>query len=104
MGTKKMKRREEEEIILENITSALWANVQTSDVNNSASAVLTTALGQFTTLILESLKSWQSHQSYLDADPVLKKYNDLLLMDHIHELEQNVASRCIENSTSRAPI
>jgi len=90
-----------EEIILDNVCRS----IQTSDANNSASAVLGTALGEFTALISESLKSWQSHQAYMNADPVLKrKYNDLLLMENIHKLEKSAASRCVGNSTTIGPF
>ncbi len=90
-----------EEIILDNVCRS----IQTSNANNSASAVLGTALGEFTALISESLKSWQSHQAYMNADPVLKrKYNDLLLMESIHELGKSAASRCVGNSTTIGPF
>jgi hypothetical protein len=51
--------------------------------------VVGAALGQFTNLISEALKSWQDHQSYSNADPALRKrYDDLLLMKRIQEMEE----------------
>jgi hypothetical protein len=62
--------------------------MQAGEGNNSASAVLAAALGSFTTLISESLKSWQEHQSYSNADPDLrKKYDNLLLTQRINAME-----------------
>jgi hypothetical protein len=63
------------------------------DGNGSTAAVVGAALGQFTSLILEALPSWQHHPSYTNADPALKKrYNNLLLMKRIHELEQTAVT------------
>jgi len=88
MGQKKSKRHEEEEKIAGNVVDAIRGSMQAGEGNNSASAVLAAALGSFTTLISESLKSWQEHQSYSNADPDLrKKYDNLLLMQRINAME-----------------
>ena len=71
------------------------------DGNGSTAAVVGAALGQFTSLILEALKSWQHHQSYTNADPALKKrYDDLLLMKRIHELEQTAVTTGTNNDAT----
>jgi hypothetical protein len=89
MGTKKSKRLEEEEKIINNVTDAIRGNFNAGDGNASAAAVVGAALGQFTNLISEALKSWQDHQSYSNADPALRKrYDDLLLMKRIQEMEE----------------
>ena len=88
MGQKKSKRREEEEKIAGNVVDAIRGSMQAGEGNNSASAVLAAALGSFTTLISKSLKSWQEHQSYSNADPDLrKKYDNLLLTQRINAME-----------------
>jgi hypothetical protein len=88
MGQKKSKRHEEEEKIAGNVVDAIRGSMQAGEGNNSASAVLAAALGSFTTLISESLKSWQEHQSYSNADPDLrKKYDNLLLTQRINAME-----------------
>jgi hypothetical protein len=47
------------------------------------------------------LKSWQHHQSYTNADPALKKrYDDLLLMKRIHELEQTAVTMGTNNDAT----
>ncbi len=84
MGQKKSKCCEKEEKIAGNVINAIRASMQAGEGNNSASAVLATALGSFTTLISESLKSWQEHQSYSNSDPDLRKiYHNLLLTQRI---------------------
>lgn len=54
-------------------------------------------------LSLESLKSWQDHQSYNNADPALrKKCVNLLLMQRIHDMEMAAATRSTGNAI--APV
>jgi len=93
IGNKKSKRKEEEEKIISNVTEAIRGSITTVGDNGSSAAVLSAALGQFTSLISEALKSWQHHQSYTNADAALKKrYDDLLLMKRINELEQTAVT------------
>jgi hypothetical protein len=68
MGTKKSKRREEEEKIIDSVTDAIRGSFNTDDGNGSTAAMVGAALGQFTNLISKALKSWQDHQSYSNAD------------------------------------
>jgi len=101
IGNKKSKRREEEEKIISNVTEAICGSITTVDGNGSTAAVVGAALGQFTSLILEALPSWQHHPSYTNADPALKKrYNNLLLMKRIHELEQTAVTTGTNNDAT----
>jgi len=101
IGNKKSKRREEEEKIISNVTEAIRGSITTVDDNGSTAAVVSAALGQFTSLISEALKSWQHHQSYTNADAALKKrYDDLLLMKRIHELEQTAVTTGTNNDAT----
>jgi hypothetical protein len=62
--------------------------------HSSASDVMASALGNFTSMIAETFKIWQERQSYLNADPCLKKkYDDLVLSERIAEMEKAAQSR-----------
>jgi hypothetical protein len=55
---------------------------------------MASALGQFTSIIAETFKTWQERQSYLNADPCLKrKYDELVLSERIAEMEKAAQSR-----------
>jgi hypothetical protein len=61
-GTKKSKRRQEEEKIIEKVSSTLKENLSPAREDGTSSHVLAAALRQFTSLLTKSFHSWQDRQ------------------------------------------
>jgi hypothetical protein len=87
IGNKASKRRQEEEKILESVTSKLKDGLHN---NNSGGAgfAIAKAIGDFTNILAMTLQQWNDRQSYDNSNPELKKrYDELLIMEKVHQME-----------------
>ena len=88
IGNKASKRRQEEEKILESVTSKLKDGLHN---NNSGGAgfAIAKAIGDFTNILAMTLQQWNDRQSYDNSNPELKKrYDELLIMEKVHQMEE----------------
>jgi hypothetical protein len=93
LGKKASKRRQEEDKIIENVSSQLRDGLS-NNPSSDAGIAIANALGHFTTIISTTLQHWQDRQSYENADPELKKrYDELLLKEKIYQMEETQRRR-----------